>query len=65
MTAAKSQLLNVIDDLQEPEINLLLQIAVRFADDTVASSDDLEAIRQSEKEYAAGETVSHDAINWG
>ena len=63
MSATKSQLIDVIDGLQEAEINLLFQIAIRFADD-VATPDDLKAIEQSEAEYVAGETISHNNINW-
>lgn len=63
MTTTKTKLIDVINYLPDTEIDLLFEIAVRFADD-VATADDLDAIRQSEAEYAAGETVSHNAINW-
>lgn len=32
--------------------------------DDVATPDDLEAIRIARGEYACGETVKHEAINW-
>ncbi len=59
----RNQLVNVIDTLDEQEQILLFQIAIRFADD-IATPDDLEAIKESEAEYAAGETINHNDINW-
>ena len=44
-------------------MNLLFQIAVRFADD-IATPDDLMAIKESEMDYALGQTVSHEEIDW-
>jgi len=32
--------------------------------DDVATPDDLEAIRAARAEFARGETIPHDAINW-
>ncbi len=42
----------------------LTSIKEMFASDDAATADDLDAIRQAPAEYAAGETVSHEAINW-
>ena len=37
---------------------------IRLPDDT-ATPDDLEDIQQARAEYARGETIPHEAINWG
>lgn len=60
----KNQLLDVIDILPEAEQALLLEIARRFLPDDIATPDDLEAHRVAMEEYAGGETVPHEAINW-
>ena len=64
MSPIRNQLVEVIDILPETEQSLLLEIARRFMPDDVATPDDLAAIEAARAEYAAGETVSHDAINW-
>ncbi len=64
MSPIREQLVNVIDCLPETELSLLLEIARRFVPDDVATADDLEAIRAAKTEYANGETISHDSINW-
>ena len=64
MSPVKQQLVNVIDALPEAEQTLLLEIALRFVPDDVATPDDLAAIQAARAEYAQGETVAHGAINW-
>ena len=64
MSPIRNQLVDVIDVLPEAEQALLLEIACRFMPDDVATPGDLEAIAAAREEYARGETISHDAINW-
>lgn len=64
MSPIKNQLVDVIDVLPETEQLLLLEIAKRFISDDVATVDDLKAIHAAREEFARGETVSHDNINW-
>ena len=64
MSPIKKQLGDVIDCLPEQEQILLFEIAKRFISDDVANADDVEAVRAARQEYANGETVNHDAINW-
>ena len=64
MSPIKKQLVDVIDCLPEQEQILLFEIAKRFIVDDVANADDVEAVRAARQEYANGETVNHDAINW-
>lgn len=65
MLSVRKQLFDTIDCLSEQEQLLLLEIAIRFVPDDIATPDDLEAIRVAREEYERGETVKHDAIDWG
>ena len=64
MSPIREQLVEMIDCLPEAEQSLLLEIARRFVPDDVATPDDLAAIKAARKEFAAGETTSHNTINW-
>lgn len=64
MSPIKKQLIDVIDCLPEQEQTLLFEIAKRFVADDVSTEDDILAIQAARKEYANGETVNHNAINW-
>ena len=64
MSPIREQLVGVIDCLPETEQSLLLEIARRFLSDDAATPDDLEAIREARAEYAGGQTILHEAINW-
>ncbi len=64
MSPIREQLVGIIDCLPETEQSLLLEIARRFLPDDVATPDDLEDIRAARAEYASGETIPHEAINW-
>jgi len=62
--AIKNQLVEVIDLLHESEQVLLLEIARRFMPDDVATSEDISDIQQAREEFARGEFVKHEDINW-
>ena len=64
MSPIRNQLVEVIDILPEAEQALLLEIARRFAADDTATPDDLFAIHAARAEYANGETIVHNAIDW-
>ena len=64
MSPIREQLVDVIDCLPEQEVLLLLEVARRFLPDDIATPDDLEKISVARAEYAAVETVSHEAIDW-
>ena len=65
MSPIRNQLVNMIDCLPEQEQALLYEIAKRFMADDIATADDIEAITIARTEYNNGETVDHNAINWG
>lgn len=60
----RKQLDEMLDYLPEAEQVIIFEIVKRFVPDDVATADDLEAIQAARREYANGETVSHEAINW-
>lgn len=64
MSPIREQLVSMIDRLPETEQSLLLEIARRFLPDDITTPDDLEASQKARAEYARGQTVPHDAINW-
>ena len=64
MSPIKQQLVDMIDVLPETEQSLLLEIVRRFVPDDVATPEDVADIEKARAEYARGETVPHNAINW-
>lgn len=64
MSPIRKQLDAMIDCLPEPEQVLLFEIVKRFVPDDTATADDLQAVQAARAEYANGETVSHNDINW-
>lgn len=65
--SVKNQLLQMIEFVPEGELPILLEVVRRFVPvdvDDIATADDLEAHRIAMEEYANGETVAHDEINW-
>ena len=65
--SVKNQLLQMIEFVPEGELPILLEVVRRFVPvdvDDIATADDLEAHRIAMEEYANGETVAHDAVNW-
>lgn len=64
MSPIRKQLVDMIDCMPEQEQILLFEIAKRFVADDIATEDDIKAIQAARGEYAKGETVSHNDINW-
>jgi hypothetical protein len=54
----------MIDCLPEQEHYLLFEIVRRFIPDDIATPEDLEDIRIADEEFARGEFVRHEDINW-
>ncbi len=64
MPPVRNQLVEMSDCMQEPEQILLFETVKRFVPDDVATPDNLAAIQAAHKEYARGETVNHNNIDW-
>ena len=64
MSPIRDQLVEMIDCLPEQEQVLVFEIVKRFVPDDVATPDDFRAIQEAREEYAQGETVNHNDINW-
>lgn len=59
--------MQMINYVPESELPIILEVVRRFVPvdvDDIATAEDLAAHRVAMAEYAAGETVSHEAINW-
>ncbi len=64
MSPVRNQLVQMIDCLPDQEQLLLFEIVKRFVPDDVATPDDLKDIYMARTEYANGETIDHNIINW-
>ena len=65
--SVKNQLLQMIEFVPEVELPILLEVVRHFVPvdvDDIATEDDLTAHKAAMAEYAAGETISHNQINW-
>ena len=66
---ARAQMMSMVELIPEKEIPLIIEVLKRFisyeADDDIATPDDIRAIKEGEKEYAAGQTVSLDDFEKG
>ncbi|MBO6179111.1 MAG: phosphoribosylaminoimidazolesuccinocarboxamide synthase [Selenomonadaceae bacterium] len=65
---ARAQMLNMVELVPEAKIPLVIEVLKHFIsyeeDDDIATPDDIIAHELALKEYAAGETISHDMIDW-
>ena len=64
MLPVRQKIDEMLDYIPEEEQLIIFEIVKRFAPDDVATADDLEAIAEARQEYASGETVSVNAIDW-
>lgn len=64
MSPIRKQLDEMINCLPEQEQLLLFEVVKRVVPDDVATAKDLEDIQSARTEYARGETVSHENIDW-
>ncbi len=60
----KAQIINMVDLVPEEELPILLEVVKRFASDDIATPEDIAAHIAALKEFAAGETIPHNAIDW-
>lgn len=64
MSPIRNQLIEMIDVLPDQEQLLLFEIVKRFVSDDIATSSDLKDIQVARTEYANGETINHNDIDW-
>lgn len=65
--SVKNQLVEMIDFIPEEDLPILLEVVRHFLPvhgDDIATADDVEAHQAAMAEYAAGQTVPHEAVNW-
>ena len=64
MSTARQQLHALVDMVDEAGLETLYNVMVRFIPEDEAAPDEIEAIRTAHAEFARGESVSMDAIDW-
>ena len=64
MSPVRELLVNTIDQLPETEQVILLQVAMRFVPDDVATDEDILDIKQADEEFLRGEFFTDDDIDW-
>ena len=63
----KAQILEIVNLIPDTELPTVLEVVKHFVPVTLedmATAEDIAAHNEAMKEYAAGETVPHEAINW-
>ncbi len=64
----KAQIFEMINRVPETELPTLLEVVKHFVPvsfEDIVTAEDIAAHNESMREYRAGETVAHDAIDWG
>lgn len=64
MPTLTMQINTMVEQLHEPEQALVLEIIKRFLPDDIATPEDLAAIALAREEFACGEYVTEEEINW-
>ncbi|MDR3149480.1 MAG: hypothetical protein LBT88_05650 [Oscillospiraceae bacterium] len=64
MNSVKTQAFNAFDLLTEREQFLVFELIKSLAPDDIATADDIAAHDAAIEDYARGECVSHEDINW-
>ncbi len=68
MSEARAELMDLVDCIPESDVPIVLEVVRRFSvsdiDDDIATSEDIAAHEQAMGEWANGEAVPMDKINW-
>ncbi len=64
MAVDRQQLHDLIDAVDARELNVLYYVLMKFIPEDIALPDEIEAIRMGREDFAQGECVSIDEINW-
>jgi hypothetical protein len=64
MTVITQKINYMVEQLDVPEQNLVLEIIKRFLPDDIATEEDMTAILAARDEYARGECIGEDDIIW-
>lgn len=65
--SVKAQIAQMMDLIPETELPTVLEVVRHFVPinlEDIATADDIAAHNEAMREYRAGETVAHEAINW-
>jgi len=55
----------IVEQLPETEQRLILALVSRINSDDLLTAEDIADIEEARAEYASGESVSANAVNWG
>jgi len=64
MTSQQQALINLVKQIPDEDSDLLFDILSRFVPDDTASHQDLVDIQRARSEYAKGEYVDHEDVEW-
>lgn len=65
--SVKTEITEMVNLIPEAELPIILEVIrhfVPFDSEDMVTEDDIAAHDEAMREYEAGETVEHDAINW-
>lgn len=57
---------SLVDNIAEDKLDIVAQLLLDYIeeDEEQVTEEDIIAIKQAQEEYARGETISHNDINW-
>ena len=64
MSASRQQLHALVDMVEETGLDTLYDVMIRFIPEDEPTQDEIDAIARADKEFARGEFVRHEDINW-
>ena len=64
MNVSRQQLHQLIDIVDSDELNIVYHLLTKFIPEDTPTSDEVEAIRIGREEFARGEYVRHEDIDW-
>ena len=64
MSISRKQLHDLVDIVDASEYDLAYRLLLKLVEEDAAAPDEAEAIREGRDEFARGETVPFDAVDW-
>ena len=64
MSVSRQQLHALVDMVEESGLDTLYNVMIKFIPEDEIAPDEIEAIKQARAEFARGEGVRHEDIDW-
>ena len=61
---SREMLHSLLDSVEEEDLDVLYKVILKFVTEVRPLPDELEAIAESEADFAAGDYVRHEEVNW-